>query len=133
GSRPPHLSLAAGYAGPLLTQRAAFGPAGRRCSLEKWVAPAARTRSAFALLAELQCGRCESACQFACGRREGVHCLSECVDRRFQLDGEHCLVDRFARASSTYESADHDLVRAVDHYGHVAHVGLYDVALRGLR
>jgi hypothetical protein len=29
------LSLAAGYAGPLVTERAAFGPAGRRRSLEK--------------------------------------------------------------------------------------------------
>jgi hypothetical protein len=29
-----HLSLAAGYAGPLFTQRVAFGPAGRRRSLE---------------------------------------------------------------------------------------------------
>src|SRR6185503_16016414 len=29
----PHPSLAAGYAGPPLNARAAFGPAGRRCSL----------------------------------------------------------------------------------------------------
>ena len=29
-----HLSLAAGYAGPLFTSRTAFGPAGRRRSLE---------------------------------------------------------------------------------------------------
>ena len=31
----PLLSLAAGYAGPLLTSRAAFGPAGRRRSLKE--------------------------------------------------------------------------------------------------
>ena len=30
-----HLSLAAGYAGPLFTKRAVFGPAGRRRSLEE--------------------------------------------------------------------------------------------------
>jgi len=36
------LSLAAGYAGPPITVRAVFGPAGRRCSLEERRAVLAR-------------------------------------------------------------------------------------------
>jgi len=61
-SRPwrPTLSLAAGYAGPPLTERAAFGPAGRRRSLEKLPPPDAtlmaillRTRALAAALREL--------------------------------------------------------------------------------
>ena len=38
------LSLAAGYAGPLFSSRALFGPAGRRRSLEERRAVAARAR-----------------------------------------------------------------------------------------
>jgi hypothetical protein len=40
------LSLAAGYAGPLLTGSAPFGPAGRRCSLESAPPPSPPPRTA---------------------------------------------------------------------------------------
>src|SRR5688572_20613533 len=42
------LSLAAGYAGPSFTLRAAFGPAGRRRSLEERVLPLRRAVAADA-------------------------------------------------------------------------------------
>jgi len=42
------LSLAAGYAGPLFTARASFGPAGRRRSLEA-------CRAVVATLPEVRC------------------------------------------------------------------------------